>query len=231
MKQNFKTNYMDKGFTLVEVMIALLISGIVMASVYSAFQSQQDSYLAQDQVAEIQQNIRVGKDMMLREIRMAGYDPTQNANAGVTMATISQFGFTQDLDEDENVTTVPSETVTFKLNSDSNGDGIVDGGGVSTIGRKTGAGVVFQPVAENIQSIEFYYFLSNAAPTSTPTVAQRENIHSVQISILARAENTDKRFINTQSYATPSGQIWGPFNDNYRRRFMVFQVNCRNMGL
>ena len=228
MRQHNTINYQNSGFTLVEMLIALLISGIVIASVYSGFKSQQDSYLAQDQVAEIQQNIRVGVDMISREARMAGYDPTQSAGAGITVATISQFGFTQDLDEDGDVTTVPGETVTFRLNGDTNGDGIVDSGGVSTIGRRTGAGV-FQPLTENIQAIEFYYTLANGTQTTTP--ATIGNVRSIQISILARAANPDKDFSNTKAYVTFSGAAWGPFNDGYRRRLMMFQVKCRNMGL
>jgi prepilin-type N-terminal cleavage/methylation domain-containing protein len=63
----------EKGFTLVELLVAMAISGIVIAAVYTAFITQQKSYTIQDQVAEIQQNARVGLDMIAREVRMAGY--------------------------------------------------------------------------------------------------------------------------------------------------------------
>jgi type IV pilus assembly protein PilW len=72
----------DKGFTLVEIMIALALSGIVMAAIYTAFLSQQRSYLAQEQVSEMQQNIRAGVDILTREIRMAGCDPDPNQEGG-----------------------------------------------------------------------------------------------------------------------------------------------------
>ncbi len=220
---------MESGFSLVELLITLLISMLVVGAVYTAFTSQQRSYVAQEQVVEMQQNIRAGIDLMLSEIRMAGYDPTGNANAGITVATAAQFGFTQDLDEDGNVTTSPSETITFTLNGDSDGDGIVDGGGVSTIGRRTGSGVVFQPIAENIEAIEFYYILANGTQTLSPS--NPNDVRSIQISILARAANPDNHYTDTQIYTTASGAIWGPFNDNYRRRFLITSVRCRNMGL
>jgi len=63
----------ERGFTLVELLVAMAISGIVMAAVYTAFVTQQKSYTVQDQVAEMQQNARVGLDMIAREVRMAGY--------------------------------------------------------------------------------------------------------------------------------------------------------------
>ncbi|MBN1907686.1 MAG: prepilin-type N-terminal cleavage/methylation domain-containing protein, partial [Deltaproteobacteria bacterium] len=62
------------GFTLVELLIAMAIAGVVMAGVYSAYSSQQRSYLAQEQVAAVQQNLRVAMYFMEREIRMAGCD-------------------------------------------------------------------------------------------------------------------------------------------------------------
>ena len=63
----------EKGFTLVELLVAMAISGIVVAAVYTAFVTQQKSYTIQDQVAEAQQNARVGLDLIAREVRMAGY--------------------------------------------------------------------------------------------------------------------------------------------------------------
>ena len=65
---------MNRGFTLVELLIALAVSGIIMTGIFSAFKTQQDSYLAQEQVAEMQQNLRASLYIMTREIRMAGYD-------------------------------------------------------------------------------------------------------------------------------------------------------------
>jgi prepilin-type N-terminal cleavage/methylation domain-containing protein len=72
----------EKGFTLVELLVAMAISGIVVAAVYTAFVTQQKSYTVQDQVAETQQNARVGLDLIAREVRMAGYgQPAWSMNA------------------------------------------------------------------------------------------------------------------------------------------------------
>jgi len=72
----------EKGLTLVELLVAMAISGIVVAAVYTAFITQQKSYTVQDQVAEAQQNARVGLDLIAREVRMAGYgQPSWAINA------------------------------------------------------------------------------------------------------------------------------------------------------
>ena len=72
----------EKGFTLVELLVAMAISGIVVAAVYTAFVTQQKSYTVQNQVAETQQNARVGLDLIAREVRMAGYgQPAWSMNA------------------------------------------------------------------------------------------------------------------------------------------------------
>lgn len=256
MKQYTKKSK-SKGFTLIEVLITLAISGILMTSVYAAFLAQQDSYLAQDQVAEMQQNIRAGIFMMTKEIRMAGFDPTKNAGASITTASVNQLSFTQDIgggepdgvDNDGDGTTDetdgsepdfpngvlgdPNEAIAYGFSNanDADANGIVDDlnadgiqNDAAPLGRNTGGG--FQPVAENVQAIEFRYLDSTGAVTVTPA-----NISSIQISILARAGDPDRKFINAQIYTTASGAVWGPFNDNFRRRFEVVNVKCRNMGL
>ncbi|MGD9662582.1 MAG: hypothetical protein AB7U63_15045 [Porticoccaceae bacterium] len=51
----------------------------------------------------------------------------------------------------------------------------------------------------------------------------------MQISLLARADRPDTQFTNTETYTTASGAVWGPYNDNFRRRFQIITVQCRNM--
>jgi type II secretory pathway component PulJ len=59
--------------TLIELVVALAISFIVIAAVYRTFTSQQKTYTVQDQVAEAQQNARVAVNILMRDLRMAGY--------------------------------------------------------------------------------------------------------------------------------------------------------------
>ncbi len=63
-----------RGITLIELLIALAIFGLVSAASYRLFVAQGRAYVVQDQVGEIQQNIRAGMELLLRDVRMAGYD-------------------------------------------------------------------------------------------------------------------------------------------------------------
>jgi type IV pilus assembly protein PilW len=225
----------SNGFTLVELMVTMAISGFIVAAIYSAYISQQRTYLAQEQVAEMQQNIRAAIDMMAREIRMAGYDPTQSAGAGITAALAGQISFTQDTNGDGD-TADSGEMIDFgfSLADDALRDGVpdidADGDGIPdavSLRRQINAGG-YQAIAENIQGIEFMYLDSANAVTAVPA-----DIRFVQISILARAGRPDPNFTNTATYTSASGATtWGsPYGDNFRRRLLITTVQCRNMGL
>lgn len=63
----------NTGITLIELLIALVISSILLGALYQTFIRQQKTYAIQEQVVETQQNVRVAIDRMSRELRMAGY--------------------------------------------------------------------------------------------------------------------------------------------------------------
>jgi type IV pilus assembly protein PilW len=63
-----------KGVTLLELLIALVIFGFAIGGVYRIFVLQSRAYTVQDQVVEIQQGIRSAMEVLLRDLRMAGYD-------------------------------------------------------------------------------------------------------------------------------------------------------------
>jgi prepilin-type N-terminal cleavage/methylation domain-containing protein len=63
----------NRGITLIELLIALVISSILIAAVYRTFIGQQKTYTVQEQVVDMQQNVRVAINKMMREIRMAGF--------------------------------------------------------------------------------------------------------------------------------------------------------------
>ena len=207
-----------KGFTLIELLVAMAITGIVAGAIFTAFLSQQKSYLIQDQVADMQQNLRAAMDIMVREIRMAGYDPTGSSGATILGANSSNINITMDIDGDGNCSS--TETITYSL-YDAYGDSDND------IGRQVGA--TKRAVAENIEEIEFYYTLADG--TNATATANPNEIRSVQIAILARSEHEDSRFSNSKNYTTPSGGQWGPYYDGFRRRLLSTTVKCRNMGL
>jgi len=63
-----------KGLTLIELLVALAICGMVMAGIYKVFIAQSRAYTVQDQVVEVQQSVRSAMEILLRDLRMAGFD-------------------------------------------------------------------------------------------------------------------------------------------------------------
>src|SRR4030042_1712384 len=80
-----------KGVTLLELLIALLISAILIAGIYRTFIYQQRTYATQEQVADMQQNVRVAINRMIREIRMVGFGG-KNENTNGNNDIINVFG-------------------------------------------------------------------------------------------------------------------------------------------
>jgi len=277
-----KKLYNTAGFTLIELLIAMAITGIVTAAIYAAFHSQQKSYLIQEDVADMQQNLRSGMDLMAREIRMAGFDPSTTLNTGITDASATSMTFTADDGANTVIGTLPvpgggTDTYIYSYdNVNSTLDRDINGSGG-------------QPAAENIEAIGFAYAFDNDGDGSIDTnageiiwaidrdgdgnldtnldadgdgdindievadggpgtgnngtiggplasVVPFANIRAVRIWILARADRTDNRFVNTSTYVV-GNQVITPdtdavaTNDSLRMRLLTTTIKCRNLGL
>lgn len=133
-----KRIFENRGFTLVEIIVVLFIMAVVSTAVYKLFAQQQRTYTTQDMVVEMQQNVRAAVDMMIRELRMAGYDPDYNrpsrpANSvGIEEAKNQKVRFTY---VDAGGTGV--EDITYELYTEE----LVPGGPIQKIGRTSGGGV------------------------------------------------------------------------------------------
>jgi len=150
----------EAGFTLVELMITVALSGIIMATIYNVYTAQQKAYLVQEQVVEMQQNIRAAIDIMEREIRMAGYDSTKAAGASITLARAGQMSFTLDNNNDGDIADL-GEVIAYGFSADAgkdaNRDGLPDAGGVLPLGRQLGGAGGYHAIADNIEAIGFAY--------------------------------------------------------------------------
>jgi prepilin-type N-terminal cleavage/methylation domain-containing protein len=81
----------EDGFTLTELLVTMAITGMIMGAIVSTFITQRQSYHRQEQVVAMIQNVRAAMDMMVREVRMAGYGvPTSHLSAWIDWVT----GFT-----------------------------------------------------------------------------------------------------------------------------------------
>ncbi len=224
-----------KGFTLVELMITVVVSSLITIAVYASYTSMQFSYVNQEALVDSQQNIRATMDHLTRSIRMAGYNPTGWANAGFCTATSGQLSFTQDLNANGTIPPCggggaePNEHIAFALDAagDTTADGVADTGATAFTMAVNNAAP--QAVGERIAAVEFNYILDDGKTTTAPAAAQLNRIDKVKISLLTRTARRDQKIVDTQRYTTSSGAIWGPYNDNFRRRLLLATVQCRNL--
>ncbi len=224
----FLTNNKN-GFTLIELMITMLISGFVIAAIYSSYKVQQESYTTQEAVAEMQQNNRAAIALLTSDIRMAGFSPiaggfgfvngTFDNGAGQSEAVTtdaSNIAFTADLggtvDSDGDGILDYNGTID-RACQDINGDGNTDMSEMEQIAYRlngtnlqrysTTTGIIeWHSAVENIEDIEFSYLDDTNVVTAIPA-----DIRAVQVSILARASRVDRNFVNTLLYCPASNPL------------------------
>jgi len=77
----------EAGFTLVELLIALVMSVVVVGAVYYTFNSQQKSFSLINQKIDMQQEGRAALNFMMRDFRMAGARVPKSKALVITDAT------------------------------------------------------------------------------------------------------------------------------------------------
>jgi type IV pilus assembly protein PilW len=86
------------GFTMVELLVVLAVSSILMSLMFQVYKSQLKSHTTQQELVEMQQNMRAVLYLMEREIRMAGHGPNGGvADPSITTAQIDSIAFAMDL--------------------------------------------------------------------------------------------------------------------------------------
>jgi len=216
-----------RGFTLVELLVAMAISSIVLASVAAAYRTQIRTHATQQMVVDMQQNIRGAMYIMQREIRMAGHDPTGLSGASILVADDAVLQFQSDDNEDGDCDD-SMEDIRYAMTADG------------ALGRQVSGGLL-DPLAENIDAINFVY-LDGANPPNvlaTPVPeSNRSDIRSIQITIVARSgqnlpglfyQATDDRIYRNQQGTIILDMSAAP--DTFRRQLLTAEVRCRNLGL
>jgi len=223
-------NTSDRGFTLVELLVAMAVGMIVLGAVYALFTAQSKHLATQEQLAELHQNARVAMDMMVRELSMAGYNQRNAATlaavptipevprctnalvaagtrcVGITNAVAATISFTADLNGNGDTTagsSNPNENIVYNVYSSS---------GIQALGRTSNN--TKSPVVEYVQSLNFIYYDGSGNIT-----ANLADIRRVKITIVIRTAKQDP------NYTDPT------YGDHYRHYTLSSFAFPRNLAL
>ncbi len=134
------------GMTLVELMVALLIFGIVMSVVFSVMVNSRNSYEDTRERAQFQQSIRAVISLLTREIRSAGCNPTQAGFEPLPVASAWVLQCRSDLNGDADANDLnPDENVTYTFNP-----------GTGELFRDNGSGPVV--ILRGLQGVAFNFY-------------------------------------------------------------------------
>ena len=161
----------EKGFTLSELLVAMVVAGLVMTATYATYMTQTRAYKTNEAVTALQQNLRAAMYFLERDLRMAGYNPSVSKTVN--------FGFTN------------IGTSNVKVTMDSNGNGLLDpnqgeeityarDAANNILKRDAGKGAGAQMLALDITAFTLAYLDANGA-----TTASADAVRSVDISLTA----------------------------------------------
>ncbi|MBI5591872.1 MAG: prepilin-type N-terminal cleavage/methylation domain-containing protein [Deltaproteobacteria bacterium] len=193
-----------KGFTLIEVMIAIAMTGIVMGAIYGIFFSANQTYFTQDAVTDTQQRARIGLDFMVRDIRIAGLDPMGTAVAGIEAATATKIRFTADRNMNGAIENINRERLTYEY--DGNRLCLYEGADLGTPPPPA-----TETLIDNVSALSFIYRdvdgIAIVLPVSASNLA---NIRTVDISITCQGKDYKRKDIS---------------------RTLQTRISCRNLGM
>ncbi len=183
----------DNGFTLIETLVAMFMLSITMAAFYSVYRMQTRSLKGQENRLDAQQTARAALDFMVREIRNARYNPTDENNGascgdnapgrpGVIVATATTFHFSYDTGNGDCAGTGENVRYSFADNditrtADGNAEVLTDGN-----------------VATNGLTLAYFAQGSTIPFTFPLDAADRDSIKRVSITITIVSKNPTDEF-------------------------------------
>jgi len=193
--------FKNKGITLIELLIVIVISSLLVSALYWTYIKQQKTYIIQDQIVDMQQNIRAAMDIMARYIRMAGYDPQKKGIFGFQISASdgrstgpNSIAFTVDYNENGEIDNDDNEQIAFRLN------------GRTLEKYSPSDNNHWQALADNIESLKFIYTLADGTETTSPITP------------------SEIRMVNVKVVTTASEY------ENLRRELASY-IKVRNLGL
>jgi type IV pilus assembly protein PilW len=174
------------GFTLIELMVSMAISLVVLAAIAGTFTVQTRQNSAEEQIGQMQQNVRGALDLMIREIQMAGYKPAGGSFNGVETSTSTALRIKLDLNSSGDETDDATDDISYSFDNST--------GLITRTLNNTGDSAT---VADNITGFSFTYLDANGASTTTNTAVRK-----ITINITARTAKPDPGYTINNGYRT-----------------------------
>lgn len=106
----------ELGFSIIELLISITIISILATAIYGVFISISRASTAQNASAGAQQNVRGGLELMVQDIRMAGYNPNQIPNlAPIEVAESNKIRIKSDRNKTGVIDNIDFEIITYNL--------------------------------------------------------------------------------------------------------------------
>lgn len=198
----------NQGFSLVELMVVLALTSVAAMFMYKIFSSYTINYDNVVQMVQMQQSQRLVMEKMAGDFRLAGYDPSGTANAGIDPAsTATSATITMDLDGDGSIS--GNESITYSFDSAThrllrNGD----------------------EYSDSVDLLEILY-----ADADDNIVVPGGGASKVEISLIVRTTKPDFSHSDTAAYKNLRGAVILTGADHYHRRLLSTEVQCRNNAI
>ena len=209
-----------------DILVGLAMASVILVAVVSLFTTMGRSYTTQNVAADVQHETRAGIEVMIQQIRMAGFNPVGSAAAGI----VDNFDKASGYHEGHDGQIAPTDAKNFAFTLDADMDGRIDhcidapsdgcteeddhiedemiayriNNGV--LEKYTGGSATWEELTENnVSDLSFTYYDESGAATTDV-----DAIRTVEISMTVRE---------------PAGRA-GFVERTYKTR-----VRCRNIGL
>lgn len=177
----------EKGMTLLEIVIAIGILVIVVSIAMSYLNDRYRENEMQIQNTKMRQDARLAMDLMVREIRGAGYDTTGAGFAGLPYSS-NQLTIRADHDGD-GTPSGQDEVIVYAYDPQA-----------MRITRSTGGNTA--TVIDNVESFSFTYMDTDGNPVAS--AAQEDAIRRVDIAMTVRTARPDPNYSANGGYRTLS---------------------------
>ena len=187
----------EAGFSLVESLIAVAISSVILLGLYLMYDVNQATFIRGEQQTDLQQNARIGMSRLVREVRLAGFDPQSPpiipapCTTAIQSATATSISFIASVDSDSD-----TEKIEYTFDPACNPNCAVDPpkirreewtsltGPDCTADWAASGGA--QPLAERVTGLTFTFYDDggNVLPTPVPA-GSLDDIRRIAVTITA----------------------------------------------